>query len=238
MWRASNLETSVYPQELDNMKEFGEDTGSPQLSLPFILAMDINRENYELGLLCIEKAIVANMNDFREGPALRVLDQSKFNMMATVAAYFSHSSSVACSFFTGHVDPPIRAPETVFSKALMALGSGSVCGTSRHHQHGGPSIAELVSHSAAALGLHGLAVARSTTARRVLAPPLEGSSSSSMDLSGATPPVVPFLNRSGPPLVHQTSNVLLCISAHAASTRSARQQVLHRACILFKKMSD
>ncbi|MBO1915373.1 O-methyltransferase, partial [Microvirga sp. 3-52] len=34
-----------------------------------ILAMDINRENYELGLPCIEKAGVAHKIDFREGPA-------------------------------------------------------------------------------------------------------------------------------------------------------------------------
>jgi caffeoyl-CoA O-methyltransferase len=36
--------------------------------------MDINRENYELGLPSIEKAGVAHKIDFREGPALPVLD--------------------------------------------------------------------------------------------------------------------------------------------------------------------
>lgn len=40
-----------------------------------ILAMDINRENYEIGLPIIEKAGVAHKIDFREGPALPVLDQ-------------------------------------------------------------------------------------------------------------------------------------------------------------------
>lgn len=40
-----------------------------------ILAMDINRENYELGLPVIEKAGVAHKIDFQEGPALPVLDQ-------------------------------------------------------------------------------------------------------------------------------------------------------------------
>ena len=41
-----------------------------------ILAMDINRENYEeLGLPVIEKAGVAHKIDFKEGPALPVLDQ-------------------------------------------------------------------------------------------------------------------------------------------------------------------
>lgn len=39
------------------------------------MAMDINRENYELGLPVIEKAGVAHKIDFREGPALPVLDQ-------------------------------------------------------------------------------------------------------------------------------------------------------------------
>lgn len=40
-----------------------------------ILAMDINRENYELGLPIIQKAGVAHKIDFREGPALPLLDQ-------------------------------------------------------------------------------------------------------------------------------------------------------------------
>lgn len=37
--------------------------------------MDINRENYDLGRPIIEKAGVAHKIDFREGPALPVLDQ-------------------------------------------------------------------------------------------------------------------------------------------------------------------
>ncbi|GAB2219799.1 hypothetical protein Droror1_Dr00007436 [Drosera rotundifolia] len=40
-----------------------------------ILAMDINRENYELGLPVIEKAGVAHKIVFREGPAMPVLDE-------------------------------------------------------------------------------------------------------------------------------------------------------------------
>ncbi|XP_020578642.1 caffeoyl-CoA O-methyltransferase 1 [Phalaenopsis equestris] len=40
-----------------------------------ILAMDINRENYELGLPVIQKAGVAHKIDFREGPALPMLDE-------------------------------------------------------------------------------------------------------------------------------------------------------------------
>lgn len=40
-----------------------------------ILAMDINKENYEeIGLPIIQKAGVAHKIDFREGPALPVLD--------------------------------------------------------------------------------------------------------------------------------------------------------------------
>ena len=40
-----------------------------------ILAMDINRENYELGRPTLEKAGVAHKVDFREGPALPILDE-------------------------------------------------------------------------------------------------------------------------------------------------------------------
>ncbi|KAG8641218.1 hypothetical protein MANES_13G122601v8 [Manihot esculenta] len=65
-----------------NTMEIGVYTGysllATALALPDdgkILAMDINRENYELGLPVIEKAGVAHKIDFREGPALPVLDQ-------------------------------------------------------------------------------------------------------------------------------------------------------------------
>jgi len=37
--------------------------------------MDVNREYYELGLPVIQKAGVAHKIDFREGPALPLLDQ-------------------------------------------------------------------------------------------------------------------------------------------------------------------
>ena len=37
--------------------------------------MDVNREYYELGLPIIEKAGVAHKIDFREGPALPLLDE-------------------------------------------------------------------------------------------------------------------------------------------------------------------
>ncbi|XP_015577506.1 caffeoyl-CoA O-methyltransferase [Ricinus communis] len=65
-----------------NTMEIGVYTGysllATALALPEdgkILAMDINRENYELGLPVIKKAGVAHKIDFREGPALPVLDQ-------------------------------------------------------------------------------------------------------------------------------------------------------------------
>lgn len=65
-----------------NTMEIGVYTGysllSTALALPDdgkILALDINRENYEIGLPIIEKAGVAHKIDFREGPALPLLDQ-------------------------------------------------------------------------------------------------------------------------------------------------------------------
>ncbi|KAB1214750.1 Caffeoyl-CoA O-methyltransferase 1 [Morella rubra] len=65
-----------------NTMEIGVYTGysllATALALPEdgkILAMDINRENYDLGLPVIQKAGVAHKIDFREGPALPVLDQ-------------------------------------------------------------------------------------------------------------------------------------------------------------------
>ncbi|KAG5061195.1 hypothetical protein AAZX31_01G174700 [Glycine max] len=64
-----------------NTMEIGVFTGysllSTALALPSdgkILAMDVNREYYELGLPVIEKAGVAHKIDFREGPALPLLD--------------------------------------------------------------------------------------------------------------------------------------------------------------------
>ncbi|KAF3794331.1 Caffeoyl-CoA O-methyltransferase 1 [Nymphaea thermarum] len=65
-----------------NTMEIGVYTGysllATALALPDdgkILAMDINRDNYELGLPVIQKAGVAHKIDFREGPALPLLDQ-------------------------------------------------------------------------------------------------------------------------------------------------------------------
>ncbi|KAI4354339.1 hypothetical protein L6164_003209 [Bauhinia variegata] len=65
-----------------NTIEIGVYTGysllTTALALPHdrkILAVDINREDYELGLPIIKKAGVAHKIDFREGPALPLLDQ-------------------------------------------------------------------------------------------------------------------------------------------------------------------
>nr|XP_007155910.1 hypothetical protein PHAVU_003G242400g [Phaseolus vulgaris]ESW27904.1 hypothetical protein PHAVU_003G242400g [Phaseolus vulgaris] len=65
-----------------NTLEIGVYTGysllSTALALPpdgKILALDVNREYYELGLPIIEKAGVAHKIDFKEGPALPFLDE-------------------------------------------------------------------------------------------------------------------------------------------------------------------
>ncbi|XP_020208652.1 caffeoyl-CoA O-methyltransferase 5 isoform X1 [Cajanus cajan] len=65
-----------------NTLEIGVYTGysllSTALALPHdgkILALDVNREYYELGLPMIQKAGVAHKIDFREGPALPLLDE-------------------------------------------------------------------------------------------------------------------------------------------------------------------
>ncbi|CAH9100363.1 unnamed protein product, partial [Cuscuta europaea] len=65
-----------------NTMEIGVFTGysllATALAIPHdgkILAMDINRENYELGLPVIEKAGVAHKIDFRGEPAMPILDQ-------------------------------------------------------------------------------------------------------------------------------------------------------------------
>ncbi|XP_058765861.1 caffeoyl-CoA O-methyltransferase 2-like [Vicia villosa] len=65
-----------------NTLEIGVFTGysllSTALALPSdgkVLALDVSREYYELGLSIIEKAGVANKIDFREGRALPLLDE-------------------------------------------------------------------------------------------------------------------------------------------------------------------
>ncbi|KAL2333354.1 hypothetical protein Fmac_014567 [Flemingia macrophylla] len=65
-----------------NTMEIGVYTGysllSTALALPpdgKILALDVNRRDYEIGLPMIQKAGVAHKIDFREGPALSFLDE-------------------------------------------------------------------------------------------------------------------------------------------------------------------
>ena len=50
--------------------------------------MDINRENYELGLPVIQKAGVADKIDFREGPAMPVLDQLVEDVISPTPSMF------------------------------------------------------------------------------------------------------------------------------------------------------
>ena len=53
--------------------------------------MDVDRENYDLGLPVIVKAGVAHKIDFREGPALPVLDQ----MIKDVSLHVNKMKTVA-----------------------------------------------------------------------------------------------------------------------------------------------
>ncbi|KAH9323503.1 hypothetical protein KI387_018142 [Taxus chinensis] len=92
LWRPAAYETSkplTVSYTLDNIVAIAGsvcwsmptsaalDVVAKNLNLKFfeILAMDINRENYELGLPVFQKAGVAHKITFREGPALPVLDQ-------------------------------------------------------------------------------------------------------------------------------------------------------------------
>ncbi|KAH9666658.1 Caffeoyl-CoA O-methyltransferase 1 [Citrus sinensis] len=72
-----------------------------------ILAMDINREYYELGLPIIEKAGVAHKIDFREGPALPLLDQ----MIQDVGGVIGYDNTLWC----GSVAVP---PDSIMDERL------------------------------------------------------------------------------------------------------------------------
>lgn len=60
--------------------------------------MDINRENYELGLPVIKKAGVDHKIEFREGPALPVLDE----MVKDVSFLISYPPCPNCKMKKKH----------------------------------------------------------------------------------------------------------------------------------------
>ncbi|KAI7757055.1 hypothetical protein M8C21_021563, partial [Ambrosia artemisiifolia] len=94
-----------------NTMEIGVYTGysllSTALALPDdgkILALDINRENYEIGLPIIEKAGVAHKIDFREGPALPVLDK----MIEDIGGVIGYDNTLWNGSLVAPPDAPLR----------------------------------------------------------------------------------------------------------------------------------
>ncbi|KAF5745615.1 caffeoyl-CoA-O-methyltransferase [Tripterygium wilfordii] len=94
-----------------NTMEIGVYTGysllATTLALPHdgkILAMDVNRKNYELGLPIIEKSGVAHKIDFREGPALPVLDQ----MIEEVGGVIGYDNTLWNGSVVAPPDAPLR----------------------------------------------------------------------------------------------------------------------------------
>ncbi|KAK8698915.1 hypothetical protein V6N13_115020 [Hibiscus sabdariffa] len=89
-----------------NTMEIGVYTGysllATALALPDdgkILAMDINRENYELGLPVIQKAGVAHKIEFKEGPAMPVLDE----LVQDVKSHQPQASFLVCLFLVWEI---------------------------------------------------------------------------------------------------------------------------------------
>jgi caffeoyl-CoA O-methyltransferase len=63
-----------------------------------VLALDINREYYDLGLPMIEKAGVTHKIDFREGAALPILDQ----LLQDVRVFASFTTNLISFFLSMH----------------------------------------------------------------------------------------------------------------------------------------
>jgi len=93
-----------------NTIEIGVYTGysllSTALALPSdgkIIALDINRENYDMGRPIIEKAGVAHKIDFREGPALPVLDEMLKNEEMHGSFDFAFVDADKCNYLNYHM---------------------------------------------------------------------------------------------------------------------------------------
>eukprot|EP00253_Pinus_taeda_P002458 PITA_02458 len=92
-----------------NTIEIGVYTGysllSTALALPSdgkIIALDINRENYDMRRRIIEKAGVAHKIDFREGPALPVLDEMLKNEEMHGLFDFAFVDADKCNYLNYH----------------------------------------------------------------------------------------------------------------------------------------
>jgi len=77
------------------------------------LALDVSREYYELGLPIIEKAGVAHKIDFREGPALPLLDQ----LIQDVRLHH-----LPPTLFHYYISPTLFHPCTFYKLRIKKLG--------------------------------------------------------------------------------------------------------------------
>lgn len=73
-----------------------------------ILAMDINRENYELGLPVIEKAGVAHKIEFKEGLALPVLDEMVADVRLLLLDFNNYCCLTFIYFYYFYIFQPFR----------------------------------------------------------------------------------------------------------------------------------
>lgn len=70
--------------------------------------MDINRENYELGLPVIEKAGVAHKIEFKEGPALPVLDEMVADVRLLLLDFNNYCCLTFIYFYYFYIFQPFR----------------------------------------------------------------------------------------------------------------------------------